>query len=165
MYFYDLTRPKHTCVNKLQVHLIHTQGFNGFLVSNWTQMTKIYVTAGSSISGYRCCLEPWRELVSIIRFLWYSYCMEEIKDRLKQTYTERYKFQFTRAGCLILPFFSPQNCFWLESLVYCIINCTKQIRIGWHYLYKCLYPLPILYQITKFFESRHQCTWDIRFVP
>lgn len=38
VYFYDLTRPKHTCVNKLQVHLIIIYYLSGIIVQKLTRM-------------------------------------------------------------------------------------------------------------------------------
>jgi len=55
----------------------YQSAFNAF------NLTQPIVTAGSSFSSYRCCLEPWRELIGFIWFLWHCYCMEEIKDNLK----------------------------------------------------------------------------------
>lgn len=66
----------------------HTRLKRFIVVTDKTPITIICVTAGSSISRYWGYLEPWRELISIIWFLWYGYCMEEIKVWLKQTCTE-----------------------------------------------------------------------------
>lgn len=130
VYFYDLTRPKHTCVNKLQVRLLYIQGCNGFLLSQIrTQITIICVTVGSSISRYWGCLEPWRELISIIWFLWYGYCMEEIKVLLKQTYTEIQVSSHTRL-CRLFAWFShffAQNML-VTTKSHVIVNCITKIR-------------------------------------
>ena len=63
--------------------------FNWLILSwLWCQLITC-VTAGSSVSRYGCCLEPWSKLISFIWFLWHSYRVEEIKDGLGRTYTQK----------------------------------------------------------------------------
>uniref|UniRef100_A0A2N9IZE4 Anaphase-promoting complex subunit 4 WD40 domain-containing protein n=1 Tax=Fagus sylvatica TaxID=28930 RepID=A0A2N9IZE4_FAGSY len=56
VYFYDFTRPTHTCVNKLQGHRFPVIGVA------WNHGENLLASSD---------------------FLWHSYCMEEIKDNLK----------------------------------------------------------------------------------